>query len=114
MSMNGIGSTHSIDLESASRRPTFLSSMKVERLDSSHVEDDGCVKILLPFLKSLSDLATPKECIEVLRDKERFQFFEPELQSAITAKPGKALFKKVKFVEFQDVMLRWRVIGAAF
>jgi len=89
MSMNGIGSKHRIDLNSALRRPTFLNSMKMEKKDPALVEDDGCAKILVPFLKSLSDLATPRECIEVLRDEERLTFFEQELQSAINAKPGR-------------------------
>lgn len=91
MSTNGIDSKNTIDLESALRRPTFLNSMKVKRRDYSLVEDGGSAKILVPFLMNLSDLATPKECIEILRDVERLKFFEQELQSAINLKPGKTL-----------------------
>eukprot|EP00210_Caulerpa_lentillifera_P001723 g1655.t1 len=76
------------ELEEYEWRPTFLSSMKLERTCSAVFEEDSCSKILMPFLKSLSDLATPKDCIEILMDGDRLEFYEQELKSAIASKSG--------------------------
>ena len=82
----------------ASRRPTFLPSMKTGHSIASTSGDATYRPLLAHFLKESAELTAPRDILEATRDCRRLAFYENEIRHAVHQRSGRS-----ENLAFQDI-----------
>ena len=75
-------------VQSLSRRPTFLPSMKLKPPRAGWMEKDHRRGMLAAYLNALADLAGPKRALPMLRDVARIDAYSAAIRCAVRQRPG--------------------------
>jgi len=72
----------------ATRRPTFLPSIKLTPPRPGWREKDARRGVLAAYLNALADLAGPKRALPALRDGARLRTYSAAIRHAVSRRPG--------------------------